>query len=188
MHYFVQSWFFFVCGCKPRATSYRINAQRLKTQYKSRVMLSTPFESCGNWKAEKEKKKLMEGSSLLSCSYSSSCSSSSYHHYSSRTHFKFTLHSSYSSSYYSLGKCQIVSMSFIPNLWAKKQVLMPVSCTGASLRASAFVVEKASHNSSTKAKEMMPKIDKSGRFCSPRAARELALYVAFFFPLFISRR
>lgn len=26
------------------------------------------------------------------------------------------------------------------------------------------------------AKEMLPKIDKSGRFCSPRAARELALY------------
>lgn len=41
------------------------------------------------------------------------------------------------------------------------------------------------------AKEMMPKIDKSGRFCSPRAARELALYVflvsllAFVFSLII---
>lgn len=46
--------------------------------------------------------------------------------------------------------------------------------TRTSLRTSAFVIEKEAENS-TKGKEMMPKIDKSGRFCSPRAARELAL-------------
>ena len=32
-----------------------------------------------------------------------------------------------------------------------------------------------------KSKEMLPKIDKSGRFCSPRAARELALYAFLLF-------
>ncbi|MBA0825645.1 hypothetical protein Goarm_010574 [Gossypium armourianum] len=30
-----------------------------------------------------------------------------------------------------------------------------------------------------KSKEMLPKIDKSGRFCSPRAARELALLIVY---------
>lgn len=34
-----------------------------------------------------------------------------------------------------------------------------------------------SFSSSSPPKEMLPKIDKSGRFCSPRAARELALLV-----------
>lgn len=34
-----------------------------------------------------------------------------------------------------------------------------------------------SSSSSSSPKEMLPKIDKSGRFCSPRAARELALLV-----------
>jgi hypothetical protein len=54
---------------------------------------------------------------------------------------------------------------------SRKKILM-----ASSLRTSAFVVDKALDDSSpTNYKEMMPKIDKSGRFCSPRAARELAL-------------
>ncbi|KDP21050.1 hypothetical protein JCGZ_21521 [Jatropha curcas] len=62
------------------------------------------------------------------------------------------------------------------NLQAKRQTLVAVASPTprSSLRTSAFVIEKATENS-TKGKEMMPKIDKSGRFCSPRAARELAL-------------
>ncbi|XVF19147.1 hypothetical protein REPUB_Repub11eG0084000 [Reevesia pubescens] len=35
------------------------------------------------------------------------------------------------------------------------------------------------HQSFHKSKEMLPKIDKSGRFCSPRAARELALLIIY---------
>ncbi|XP_021692464.1 uncharacterized protein LOC110673638 isoform X2 [Hevea brasiliensis] len=114
----------------------------------------------------------MEGGSILSCSH---CSSSS-NHYSSRTHFNFTLRRSHPSS--SLRKCETVSLSFTSNLRAnrKSQMLMAVSSPSArtALRTSAFMIEKEAGNF-TKGKEMMPKIDKSGRFCSPRAARELAL-------------
>ncbi|MFS7998405.1 hypothetical protein Hanom_Chr12g01153461 [Helianthus anomalus] len=43
------------------------------------------------------------------------------------------------------------------------------------------ILEKCSLEDSVScvSKYQIPKIDKSGRFCSPRAARELALYVHF---------
>ncbi|KAJ4724004.1 N utilization substance B [Melia azedarach] len=52
------------------------------------------------------------------------------------------------------------------------------------ITCSAFAVqetlEKTRESLTTNtAKEMMPKIDKSGRFCSPRAARELALLIVY---------
>nr|CAN61043.1 hypothetical protein VITISV_037528 [Vitis vinifera] len=47
-----------------------------------------------------------------------------------------------------------------------------------SLRTSALTVEKPLDKPS-EPREMLPRIDKSGRFCSPRAARELALLIAY---------
>ncbi|XP_048235524.1 uncharacterized protein LOC8282157 [Ricinus communis] len=125
---------------------------------------------------------VMEGSSIVS--YSHSSSSSLYSNYLN----KFTIHpshpssSSSSSSSSSLLKCQTLSLT-LPNLRVskKRQMLVALSSlppTRTTLRTSAFVVEKSAENS-TKDKEMMPKIDKSGRFCSPRAARELALMMIY---------
>lgn len=48
------------------------------------------------------------------------------------------------------------------------------------LRPSALTVEETVEQS-TDTFSVQPKIDKSGRFCCPRAARELALYVLFLF-------
>ncbi|XP_065880014.1 uncharacterized protein [Euphorbia lathyris] len=106
---------------------------------------------------------VMEGSSILSCSNSSSSSPSS--------SSAFIFHPSHPSSS-SIVKWQTLSLSFSN----KRQMSVAVSSLPFrnSLRTSALVVEKSAENS-TRDKEMMPKIDKSGRFCSPRAARELAL-------------
>ncbi|GLT82464.1 hypothetical protein SLE2022_008320 [Rubroshorea leprosula] len=102
----------------------------------------------------------MEGSSVLSC-------------YSAKTHFKlhhFHHISSFSSSSSSWRRC------FFPGLRISYRV-MPIR---SSVRA--FTVEEApdkSRKSVMGTKEMLPKIDKSGRFCSPRAARELALLIVY---------
>lgn len=95
----------------------------------------------------------MEGSSLLSC-------------YSPKTYFKLHQFHRVSSSSSSLRGCAFPGLR-----------LMPIR---SSLRT--FSVEEALDNSKesvVNSKEMFPKIDKSGRFCSPRAARELALLVVY---------
>ncbi|XWS52377.1 hypothetical protein CRYUN_Cryun11dG0064300 [Craigia yunnanensis] len=42
-----------------------------------------------------------------------------------------------------------------------------------------LAIQDQGQQSFHKSKEMLPKIDKSGRFCSPRAARELALLIVY---------
>ncbi|KAL5766977.1 hypothetical protein ACOSP7_017594 [Xanthoceras sorbifolium] len=103
----------------------------------------------------------MEASSLLSCS--------------SKTHFTFNLQlSSPPSSLY------IHLVSFTPRTIRRNH--HRVSCTTRSSLAVQEALEKSRDSvtvATTSAKEMMPKIDKSGRFCSPRAARELALLIVY---------
>ncbi|OIV94214.1 hypothetical protein TanjilG_10642 [Lupinus angustifolius] len=66
----------------------------------------------------------------------------------------------------------------------KKTTLSPCSSRN-SLRSSAFALDEASltpktdNNNSNNSFAPLPKIDKSGRFCSPRAARELALSIIY---------
>lgn len=64
-------------------------------------------------------------------------------------------------------------------------------CTRTTLRNSALTIEeeqaqaqaleksKDAFSTSSSSRDMLPKIDKSGRFCSPRAARELALSIVY---------
>ncbi|KAK4762669.1 hypothetical protein SAY86_008437 [Trapa natans] len=57
-----------------------------------------------------------------------------------------------------------------------------LSSVRSSIRNSIVILEEETENSRNPVasdKDMLPKIDKSGRFCSPRAARELALMVAY---------
>ncbi|KAK8615239.1 hypothetical protein V6N13_069017 [Hibiscus sabdariffa] len=49
----------------------------------------------------------------------------------------------------------------------------------ASLKARTSLPSMALQVRDQQSKEMLPKIDKSGRFCSPRAARELALLIVY---------
>ncbi|KAK9273617.1 hypothetical protein L1049_018427 [Liquidambar formosana] len=109
----------------------------------------------------------MEGSSIIGsyCSF----------YYSSKPHFNFNFYRSpppLSSS----GKCRFVSS--VSYSWTNE----PRVIRG-SLRTSAFAVDEALDKSTTgsvsSSRDMLPKIDKSGRFCSPRAARELALLIAY---------
>ncbi|PIN18627.1 hypothetical protein CDL12_08706 [Handroanthus impetiginosus] len=56
------------------------------------------------------------------------------------------------------------------------------SCPGSSPLTISLVVENPELDSligTSNSKDMLPKIDKSGRFCSPRAARELALMILY---------
>ncbi|KAK4279323.1 hypothetical protein QN277_011120 [Acacia crassicarpa] len=120
----------------------------------------------------------MDRSSLLNSL--SSLSSSASH-----TNFKpqFNLNSQPLSFNYSS------SSAFIPQFLYKSNNSLPKNSTATvsprpSLRSSAFALEEAlvkTNDSSSKiyAREMLPKIDKSGRFCSPRAARELALSIIY---------
>ncbi|CAI0376264.1 unnamed protein product [Linum tenue] len=79
------------------------------------------------------------------------------------------------------------SRSSIPlrksHLFSPLSLLLPVpSASSSSLRASSFQVVQtpAATDASPDAMDVaMPKIDKSGRFCSPRAARELALLIVY---------
>ncbi|KAL6203858.1 PREDICTED: uncharacterized protein LOC101311171 [Fragaria vesca subsp. vesca] len=100
----------------------------------------------------------MEGSSLLSLS----CSSPSY------SSLSFTLSHSSSSSCLLFGKSHLVSL--IPRPFTVRT----------SLRTSTFTVDEALEKPiNSESRDMLPKIDKSGRFCSPRAARELALSIVY---------
>ncbi|KAG6781843.1 hypothetical protein POTOM_014758 [Populus tomentosa] len=100
----------------------------------------------------------------------------------SKTPFNFFRNPSFPSSHHCYStvttQSHIVSFSFFKpnrNQEMKKNRSRKKNFMASSLRTSAFVVDKALDDSSpTNYKEMMPKIDKSGRFCSPRAARELA--------------
>ncbi|KAB1227721.1 hypothetical protein CJ030_MR1G004251 [Morella rubra] len=77
------------------------------------------------------------------------------------------------------------------NSWANNAVLV-VSCaprtsvlrTSTALAVEQGALEKSNDSFSTSTtsssyRDMLPKIDKSGRFCSPRAARELALSIVY---------
>ncbi|CAN1294710.1 hypothetical protein LINPERPRIM_LOCUS22565 [Linum perenne] len=109
-------------------------------------------------------------SPAVSCSRSSSSSSSSPTcYFPSISHLRIP----YSRSSISIRKTHL----FTP------LSLHPTSpASSSSLRASSFHVV---HNSSTTVAHdnttdvVMPKIDKSGRFCSPRAGRELALLITY---------
>ncbi|KAL2457405.1 antitermination NusB domain-containing protein [Abeliophyllum distichum] len=69
------------------------------------------------------------------------------------------------------------SSSFFYSCFRKCPRLL-LSCPKSSLlRPWALTTDEIVENSNSK--EMMPKIDKSGRFCSPRAARELALMILY---------
>uniref|UniRef100_A0A5B7B9A3 NusB/RsmB/TIM44 domain-containing protein n=1 Tax=Davidia involucrata TaxID=16924 RepID=A0A5B7B9A3_DAVIN len=107
----------------------------------------------------------MEVSSVIISSSSASCISSA------KPKFIFNSYRFVSS----FGKCSFVS--FLP------QYRVPFSCPRSSLlRSSAIAVGEVldkSTDSLSSSREMLPKIDKSGRFCSPRAARELALLIVY---------
>ncbi|KAK4779588.1 hypothetical protein SAY87_015694 [Trapa incisa] len=93
--------------------------------------------------------------------------------------------SSSSSAFYSKIECSLSSLSS-PSVRRKCGFL---SLRGqkpgralSSLRSSILAVEEQTGNSRNPVnpeKGNLPKIDKSGRFCSPRAARELALMIAY---------
>lgn len=109
----------------------------------------------------------MEAASVLSSSSTSSFSPShmllSSYKYTSKPHVRFIFNS--------LSKCPSGS----PLLFSSNPTVERFS----QFRLSALTVEE-NVEQSTDTFSVQPKIDKSGRFCSPRAARELALYV--FFP------
>ncbi|CAN0887635.1 hypothetical protein LINGRAHAP2_LOCUS15642 [Linum grandiflorum] len=73
------------------------------------------------------------------------------------------------------------------HLFSPLSLLPSPPISASSLRASAFQVVQNSTTSTaiapeatpTDADAVMPKIDKSGRFCSPRAGRELALLITY---------
>lgn len=125
----------------------------------------------------------MEGSSLL---LSHSCSSSPLHPILKP---QFGLSSQLSSP--SVGKYPLLTSILKCNLWAKNTALVfPCPRRISILRNSAaFAVEQeapekpndpfSTSTTSSYSRDMLPKIDKSGRFCSPRAARELALLSPF---------
>ncbi|XP_042957407.1 uncharacterized protein LOC122292913 isoform X1 [Carya illinoinensis] len=125
----------------------------------------------------------MEGSSLL---LSHSCSSSPLHPILKP---QFGLSSQLSSP--SVGKYPLLTSILKCNLWAKNTALVfPCPRRISILRNSAaFAVEQeapekpndpfSTSTTSSYSRDMLPKIDKSGRFCSPRAARELALSIVY---------
>ncbi|XP_022153810.1 uncharacterized protein LOC111021236 [Momordica charantia] len=106
----------------------------------------------------------MEGASLLFClsCYSSPCF---------RPNFNLSSHIS--------GICRFPASAAVP--YVKDSV--PHLCAQASLRASTSFLENSvtgeSDSISTSSKEIIPKVDKTGRLCSPRAARELALSIVY---------
>ncbi|OVA16413.1 NusB/RsmB/TIM44 [Macleaya cordata] len=109
----------------------------------------------------------MEGSSVLSFS-------------SSKTHLKLATHQSSSP----LRQTQVVN--FHPKHSRNSASCLKTHFVLSSPRSSRLSppsavtqpLETTTDNSSSP-KEMLPKIDKSGRFCSPRAARELALLIVY---------
>ncbi|KAJ0703150.1 putative NusB antitermination factor, NusB-like superfamily [Helianthus annuus] len=112
----------------------------------------------------------MDASSLLiysplSCSLSSSKP-------------KLTLNSS-SFTCYPFGKC--LRWNFLPPTTTVILSSPQASLFRTSALAVGEILEKSSLEDSVScvSKDQMPKIDKSGRFCSPRAARELALSIIY---------
>ncbi|KAI7752241.1 hypothetical protein M8C21_023162 [Ambrosia artemisiifolia] len=114
----------------------------------------------------------MDTSSLLiyaPLSLSSSSSSKS----------KITLNSS-SFINYPFGKC--LRWNFLPPTTTVMLSSPQASLFRTSALAVGEILEKTTLEDSSVtslAKEQMPKVDKSGRFCSPRAARELALSIIY---------
>ncbi|KAI3798258.1 hypothetical protein L1987_33529 [Smallanthus sonchifolius] len=115
----------------------------------------------------------MDASSLLiyaplSCAHTSSSSSKP----------KITLNSS-SFTCYPFGKC--LRWNFLPPTATVILSSPQASLFRTSALAVGEILEKSTLEDSVSplAKEPMPKIDKSGRFCSPRAARELALSIIY---------
>ncbi|XP_076907565.1 uncharacterized protein LOC143564061 [Bidens hawaiensis] len=91
---------------------------------------------------------------------------------------KLTLTSS-SFTCYPFGKC--LRLNFLPPTTTTTTVIL-TSPQASLFRTSALAVGEILDKSSLEdsvSKEQMPKIDKSGRFCSPRAARELALSIIY---------
>ncbi|RZC77778.1 hypothetical protein C5167_001982 [Papaver somniferum] len=112
----------------------------------------------------------MEGSSVLNFP-------------SSKTHFKVTSHKLYSP----FKQTQVVN--FHPKQFRNSNSISKTHFLLSSTRsisksilspclAVAEPLETITNNNSS-AKDNLPKIDKSGRFCSPRAARELALSIVY---------
>ncbi|CAN6693601.1 unnamed protein product [Malus baccata var. baccata] len=106
----------------------------------------------------------MEGSSLLRLG----CSSSSPH---LKPHFSFS-----SSSSLLFGKAHLLGLIPRP-LLAHSTLSFPSPRT--ALRTPSFPLDQALEKPSNGSADTLPKIDKSGRFCSPRAARELALSIVY---------
>lgn len=106
----------------------------------------------------------MEGSLLLSLG----CSSCSPH---LKPHFSFS-----SSSSLLFGKSHLLGLIPRP-LLAHSTLSLPSPRT--ALRTSSFPLDQALEKPSNGSADTLPKIDKSGRFCSPRAARELALSIVY---------
>ncbi|XP_010257703.1 PREDICTED: uncharacterized protein LOC104597697 [Nelumbo nucifera] len=109
----------------------------------------------------------MEGSSVLSFT-------------SSKTHLKFGFYNYYTS--FRLPLFVNFRHKHIKNSgsFTKSSVLVtpPRNSLLSPALAAVDALDKTSDSLSS-SKEMLPKIDKSGRFCSPRAARELALLIAY---------
>ncbi|CAA2980779.1 nusB antitermination factor [Olea europaea subsp. europaea] len=99
------------------------------------------------------------------------------HHLTSfNSHFTYT----YSKTHLNFisNSLKISSSSSFFDTCVRKYPRLHLSCPKSSLlRTWALTTSEAVENSNCK--EVMPKIDKSGRFCSPRAARELALVILY---------
>ncbi|KAF4359573.1 hypothetical protein F8388_003576 [Cannabis sativa] len=106
----------------------------------------------------------MEGSSLLT-------TSSSLPTFITKTHFSFSI---------SLSPPQTFSPTFSHIPTPFHSLSLSLSCPKSnSFRTSAFTVDQAPQIPTNHSTEPLPKTDKSGRFCSPRAARELALSIIY---------
>ncbi|KAL2239154.1 uncharacterized protein LOC105170208 [Sesamum indicum] len=74
------------------------------------------------------------------------------------------------------------SFCYVTSLRKWPRLLFSCPCPSTSPLTIAQVVENPTLHSlipTSNSKDMLPKIDKSGRFCSPRAARELALMILY---------
>ncbi|KAL5720589.1 hypothetical protein ACHQM5_013246 [Ranunculus cassubicifolius] len=101
----------------------------------------------------------MEGTSILTSS-------------STKPHLKFNFFNSHSQSHHT----QIFGLQLNSNSWDRKSILLVAARTSllSPVLSVSETLEKSADNTSS-----LPKIDKSGRFCSPRAARELAVSIAY---------
>lgn len=96
----------------------------------------------------------------------------------SKPHFKFTFFDSHSPPQHTQTLTFHLNHKPNPNVSNKKPIflLSPRTSLLSPVLAVAETIEKSLD---TNLKDGLPKIDKSGRFCSPRAARELALSIAY---------